>query len=253
MISLLESHWVFKQEFNKLDSNVYRDLNDAEIDMLFNKAQLLEIAEKVRYKEQNGFEVDTKIMKELSHLVVRSNPNVIPTFANNLYEVKLYNPTLLFDCLRPVYFQVTATKNNCTKSFNVLVREHDDIAYQKFGSTQKSSFKWNRVLGYLARSSSGNTLVNATQFYSNSLYIDTNGEFVINSVYPVYLKYPRQICLGTYSDITAPPLSPNKPLVEWEHPEEVVREIISRSVELAAFGIESPNAQAKTYIEKLSH
>lgn len=244
-------HFMVKQELNKLDSAAFEDISPATIDEFLNKAQLIKIKEKIDYKTNHGFELDTKLTSDLAPLVIKS-PSVLQggvtpttTLDTGVYECKMYTTgkggLLNFDMMYPVSITIDAVKNNCTKRIRVFTREQDDKQY----SNKESSFLQSTCIGYFARGDQAITPT-TTQADRISLYLDTQSDFTISKVYPVFIKFPNRVCLGGYKDQNGNTLNASY----FEFPEQMVYEIISKAVELISASIQLPDVQVKSFIDK---
>ncbi len=226
MITIKESHFRLKQEINKLNANYFKALTPYEMDILLYAAQLAQMAEKVSWQKGKGFEFDPKLTRELGHLLIHKE-TVIPV-SNEINETMLTHKIY-----RPIRFTARVTNNGCSKTIEECkFRRHDLLTFE----TQKDNFQWGILNGYVKR------------FNTNQLAITFNPPFTINEIYLTYIKYPREVSIGGYTDINGTV----KTTVEWEMPDEVILEIIKKAAYFALEEI-NPNTQTKLQSEELFH
>lgn len=240
MIPINKVHWLVKEGLNKLDSQTFTDIMPHEIDETLNQVQLSIIREKL--SNTKGFEFNRAITTDLSPLVIRRDL-VTPTLSNGTFEIRLSPPDLVFTCLQYIRGDVKATKSSCDKIIPILDREYDDKTYLKQSSQQKSSFIWNRAVGYFGRST------NAEDANSVSLYIDTESQFTILEAYIDYIKQPVKVCLGDYPDIDGNLTTTS----EFELSDNMIYEIISRTVGILAINLQYPDADKKIQISQITN
>lgn len=239
-ITVKRAHWLFLEKFNKQESNTYRELYPAQIDQYLNDAQIKFISNITA----NKVEGTTKYSKDLSTLLVKSpttlQPSITPTSSGTTYELK--QAQLAFKCIYPVSFTLSVSKTACSnKIIPAFIEEHDDVAYKR-----KSSFIWNRCRAYISRET---TALGSTQFDGFSVHFETDGDFTINSVYPVYYKFPREVCLGGYNDFEGTLTTAS----QFEFSDDAILKIIDMAVELASIAIENNTLEQKLYQTKLNN
>lgn len=234
-MTIKNAHWLFLEKFNKLESNLYRELTPVQIDTYLNNAQNLYVSSIIN----NSVEDTTRISKALAQLLVKSPTSIqaaiTPTVVGTTYEMK--SSQLAFECIYPVSFEILAAKTGCTaKVISVFIKEHDDRAYES-SATRKSSWRWNRCRAYLGRSS---TTLTSAQFNNFSLFMETDGDYTITSVYPTYYKAPRLVCLGGYTDIDD---GSTKTVANFEFADNDIYLIIDLAIGLANETLEKPVKQ----------
>lgn len=227
MITILESHYRFKLEVNKLNANFYQAFNPYEVDILLNKAQMLELSEKTNNKQGNGAEYDNVIQNQLSPILIHKE-EIIPV-NNRVKSSNFDNEVYKF-----ISYQVQATKNNCTKTFDEnKFQQHQTMLFE----TQKSDFRWGICNAYLSNVANEKGIIFEPK------------DFSINKAYVSYYKYPNKVCLGGYTDINGVALS----TVEWSFTDEdMIQEIITKAALLALESIE-PTVESKKFVESLHH
>lgn len=225
-MTILEAHWRFDLEFNKLNSNNYRAFLPPEKDELFNTAQLLLLAEKTRWENGQGFEFDSKNAKELANLTVHQEP-IIPINKEVKSSMFAFKPYQL------VRYIADISQGGCTKTIEESrFRKHDLLTL----ATQKANFKWGLVNAYYGRSTSN------TDNDEYAIFLD-NKDFTVDKIYITYIKYPNKVCLGGYDDINGDPLT----AVEFEWAEEAIRQIISLAVGIAMNSLQSKQIEDEKY------
>lgn len=237
MITIDKVHWLVKFGLNKLDSSLFTDVLPNEIDEQLNKSQLSVIREMVAIK---GVEFNRVITTDLAPIVIRSE-QANPIYLTNSTEIRLYSPYLKNDCLQFIRGEVDATKNGCKKTIPIIDREYDDNTYLKSSKQQKTSFIWNRVIGYFGKTTEGGK-------DGTSLFLD-NDDFIIDLAYISYIKYPRKISLGGYLDIDGSTTVTS----EFEFNTQMIYKIIDHAIFEIASNLQYPDAKSKFEISQLTN
>lgn len=236
MITIAKAHWLVKFGLNKLDSTTFTDVQPNEIDEALNKVQLTVVRNKLG--QNKGLEFNRAITTDLAPILIRSE-TITPTGSN---EFRLYPNNTTYDCLQYVRGDITAVKNNCTKTIPIIDREYDDQSYIRQSQQQKSSFLWKRAIGYFGKTTEANT-------DGTSLFIDTSGEFTCTNAIVDYLKYPRPVCVGGYDDIDGSPLTTS----EFEFQDTMIYEIIYYAIFEIAANLQYQDAKTKFDISQLTN
>ena len=225
MITILESHYRFNIEVNKLNSSFGKAFTPYEIDILLNQAQMAFLAEKLNNKQGNGVEYDNVIMNQLSPILV-SKESYVPvnnTVPGNDLEYPVY---------KFIAFEIDGTKNNCTKRFKECrFLQHQIIVNE----TQESNWKWGICNAYIASNND-----------NKSIILDPT-DFTIPTAYVSYYKYPTAVTIGGYDDINGDTLT----TVEWTwSDDDTVIEIIKKAALLAIESIQ-PTIETKKFTDSL--
>lgn len=184
MFSIERGHILFKQEFNKLDSNHNKDFPPAFIDDAIYQGMLdmIEFYHGASLTKNNsvGFEVTQDKIDLLEHFVVPEE-SVSVSGSSNRYEINLYS-----DLNKP-YLHLK--RINLTSDCNddpVIVRivPHSKLSYFLRDTNHKPSKKWNRALAVIA---------------DNKLIIYT--DFEITSATLTYIRRPTKHFIGGYDTL----------------------------------------------------
>jgi hypothetical protein len=255
-----QMHYNFELELDRVASNDRPDFMPWEIDEYLNKAIWKFV--KTRYginQNKFGFETNQKRIDELSSLHIKSpelQPAVTPiNLGNGRWEVRLNSlgnniNGQFFRYLFLTAAEVVIKKGDCTKKIRHTQWQMDD----RKTMFSESSWKWNRILANFGRSTfittpdnnpnnldrpyaTSDLIVNdglITEKFNNdelrSLYFDaTNYEgeeqFILESVYINYIKYPNRVFFGGYDHIDKHSINTNDPvhcdIDESFHPEIV--------------------------------
>src|SRR5688572_29134303 len=108
-----EMHYDFKQKLNKIDSQKLRNLYVPEIDWKLNEAQeiFVKIIAEPRYREQIGFELNTRTINDIRTLVVNQKPADYITPA--VYDTSSFIVGLPENYWYLVSSKAIASKNSC--------------------------------------------------------------------------------------------------------------------------------------------
>lgn len=209
-----EMHYEFQLEFNKIDSNDLPDLLPVEIDSYLQRGIWIWLKKNFDPKApiQEGFEASSLQISKLANLHIKSpekQAGITPTsLGNNTYEIKLKKDTNLLDydylVLTRGRADITSSSNtNCTKSkVKLLLRQTDDT--DDTNTYTKPSFKWSRVTGYFGRDTSQDSLPSNPSNLNHSIFLETAGDFTINTVYLDYIKYPNRVFYDGYDQLNGP-------------------------------------------------
>lgn len=179
-------HWLFKERYNKLNSNNYRDLSTYQIDEKINDAQIV-FLEEHSYQEGSLQDFDM-----VNNLLVTSpeQPVLSPvTSSNNIYQFNLSS-------LKYPLFKIKRIVAN-TNCGNILIADTQIVGHDKLNIMlddyhQQPSKKWKRLLAVLAKSSSS---------LNQNLYIYSTQGFVVNSIQIDYIRKPKEVFYGGYNTI----------------------------------------------------
>ena len=224
-------HLYFKERLQKVDSQQNRNFLIPQIDMLLNHAQdvfIHRVAEPVRNKRNYGFEVNQKVIDELSSLVVSQTSSCQAPLV--LLTDNKYQATLPDDYMFYISSTVHCSTDVCQDiPVRLTIRQHDD----KFdsGAFDKSDLFWG--------------IVNGT-FYDGGIMIYANDDFAPTSLCMNYLRKPAYIHnaadfqTGTYTLPDGTPLTNRQ---DCELPDTAHNEIIDLAVMIAQGNLASPAIQ----------
>ncbi len=179
-------HWLFKERYNKLNSNNYRDLSPYQIDEKINNSQIIFI-EEFSYPENTLQDLDM-----VGNLLVTTpeQPVLLPiTVSGNVYQFNL--SALKYPLLR---IKRIVANTNCG---NVLIADTQILGHDKLNIIlddfhQQPSKKWKRLVAVLAKSSTSLT---------QNLYIYSAPGFVVTSIQIDYIRKPKEVFFGNYNSI----------------------------------------------------
>lgn len=189
--------------------------------------------------KRRGFESTQKRIDDLSTLVIKypAQPGIVPTLDSGVYEVP-------FSSLIHPYYQMVsvsaevALSDDCIKKVGLKFIQHDDyltVIRDPFNNASLEAIPYN-----FGRSSTNG---------STSLYIYP-GEYVINFVFPEYIKYPAKVSIGNYKYIDGNTYTPTN----FELPEHTHQEIVDLACQIASLNIENPEyirlKQEKVFINE---
>lgn len=172
-MSVLKLHWQFKQRFNKLDSDNFRDLTPMEIDERINDAVGM-FGEQFFADESHVQRLDW-----LSPLIYTETINVTQLDSDK-YTVDLTKLTYDYWHIK----RVSASTDCGALNFEIVGHGRlGDVLRDEF---QKPSKKWFRLIGSLE---------------NNKLIIYTGGNWLIDNITLTYVKYPKPVFFGGYDTI----------------------------------------------------
>lgn len=194
MFSIERAHILFKQEYNKLDSNHNKDFAPAFIDDFIYQG-LLDMIEfyydaSLNKNKATGFEVTQSKTDLLEHFIVPEEEVNLVALSTNKYQIDLYQ-----DLQKDYLHLVRATLNSdCNEPIKVIIVPHSKLSYYLNDETHKPSKKWRRALATL----SNNKLIVYTDFEASSINI-------------TYIRRPNKHFMGGYDsleflngDVTSP-------------------------------------------------
>lgn len=223
-----EMHYDFKMKFNKIDSQVNRNLLVPEIDWLLNEAQEIfvkNIAEPRSLGSYLGFETSQRTIDDIRTIVI---PDVD-------CSTLVAGTTDTFELPSDYWFYVKSVAYMTKGSFSdvqgtVFIRQHEDLF--EISDFDKSSFEWRTV--------------NAV-FNKNGIKVFAN-DFTVNKLRITYLKKLDYIHNATkfnggqYNLPNGVTLSGTK---NCELPPHTHREIVDIAVMLASGQIQMPDYSIK--------
>lgn len=179
-------HWLFKERYNKLNSNNYRDLSPYQIDEKIYNGMLM-FLEEHSYPESTLQDFDM-----VGNLLVKSpeQPVLTPvTSANNVYQFNL--SATKYPLFKP---KRIVANTNCG---SVVIADTALVGHDKLNSLlndfhQKPSKKWKRLVATLGKSSTAN---------HQNLYIYSETGFTITSIQVEYIRKPKEVFFGGYNTI----------------------------------------------------
>ena len=177
---------------NDIQSLNYNNLQIAEKDVYFNRGQIQLINQKYSGNSDavsiKGFEASQKRIEDLKTLLVKGYDNpLIPTLVDSskyIYRYDLNNLNKKY-----LYFissLITINKGVCSLNVPLMITEHDDIYTSLLDTNYSPSFEWMYV---------------PANFSEQYIYVYTNNEFNLGSLYLDYLRYPNKMYYGNYNDI----------------------------------------------------
>lgn len=179
-------HWLFKERYNKLNSNNYRDLSSYQIDEKINNGVQI-------FLEQHAYpETTLQDFDMVGNLIVTApeQPVLLPiTSINNVYQFNL-------SALKYPLFKIKRIVVN-TNCGNVIIPDIEIVGHDKVNTLltdyhQKPSKKWKRLLAVLAKSSLAT---------NQNLYIYSEAGFTITSIQVDYIRKPKPVFFGKYNTI----------------------------------------------------
>lgn len=179
-------HWLFKERYNKLNSNNFRDFSTYQIDEKINDGQLV-FLEEHSYQEGSLQDFDM-----VNNLLVMSpeQPVLLPvSVSNNVYQFNL-------SALKYPLFKIKRIVAN-TNCGNILIADTQIVGHDKLNMLlddyhQQPSKKWKRLLATLGKSSSAT---------NQNLYIYSTTGFIVNSIHVDYIRKPKEVFYGGYNTI----------------------------------------------------
>ena len=179
-MTILQSHELFKERFNRLATNYHQDLTSYQIDEYLYNGFL------VMMKTLVGHQDTTQRQNVLSSLLVTPNEQSLVTpvaSVNNVYEFNLDQLTYPY-----FHFEKGDVMTNCglipviLESYNRL----QDLLKDHF---QRPSRQWRRTLGVIAKSSSNR---------GTSLYVYSAADLIVESLSISYIRTPVRPFFGGY-------------------------------------------------------
>jgi hypothetical protein len=227
-----EMHYDFKQKLNRIDSQRFRDLIVPEIDWKLNEAQevFVRIIAEPRFKEDYGFESNTRTINDIRTIVVDQIPaiGVVPT----VFDTKSYIAVPPTDYWYLVGCKVLATKGNCANvQISATEVQHDDES--ELSVFDRSSFEWKKI---------------NIRFNKDGLRVFTDGTFSISKVLFEYIKQPilihnAQDYVGNnYNTLDGINLTGTQ---ACELPPRTHREVVDLAVLITAGDLSLPDYQLK--------
>lgn len=231
-MTIREMHYDFKKKFNKIDSQVNRNLLVPEIDWTLNEAEgiFVNLIAEPRLKNLLGFEKFQRTIDDIRSVVISDFPatvtnNIVALPSNYQYYVRGY---------------ATLTKGACPQTKGRLyIKQHDD----KFEESpfDRSSYEWREINGL---------------FIDTGIKLFTDGTFTVNGVNLSYIRKraymhnAQDFPGGTYNSLaTGSPLTGS---VNCELPEHTHREIVDIAVLLASGEVQTSDFQVKLSKLKLN-
>lgn len=174
---------MFKERYNKLDSNHYRDLTNIQIDQAINDGVFI-------FLENNVFpEINQQKFDMVSNLIVTQPEQTVLTpvsSSDNVYEFDLTQLKYPY-----LHYKRAFANTNCGR-YKVEIVGHgrlDDILNDEF---QKPSKKWRRLIGKFSKNSTKDT---------KSLYIYSDEDFIVEDLSLEYVRKPKDFFSGGYDTL----------------------------------------------------
>lgn len=187
-----KAHQIIKLKCNKLDSNNRLDLNPANIDILLNLKQKDFIDRCFKSDgtvKRLGFEGDQFTIDQISNLVISypEQNSVIPiNRGEGVFEVP-------FRFLKyPTRHPVRIYANTDCGVVNIDIKSHSELNFLLNDFYNKPKKAWRRAPATISKDST-----NA----GSSIYIYSNNNFIIDTVFVDYIKDPVDCFLGGYDSI----------------------------------------------------
>ena len=180
-MSIYKLHWLFKERFNKHNTNHYREYTNMQIDQLIYDASI-QFLDEFASDESNQQKYDM-----LSNLIVSypEQPEIVPTLlGGNIYEVKLTNLTYDYFRLKRVWAQ---TDCGLVKIEIVGHGRLNDILNDQY---QKPSKKWRRLVATFSKTTNEN---------ESSLLIYSEEGFDITGIRLEYIRKVKPVFFGGYN------------------------------------------------------
>jgi len=202
-MTIREMHVRVKERIDRENSQSSTDLTPGQIDLALNAASLIELERRygIANNSKDAFEMTAKRRTELSTLHVFSpsdiEPGITAVTGEDYYGTYYYID--LNDTSRKLWIltglDADITKPNCPKKKIGLTEvERDDLTKILTDPFYKPSYQWRRAPTIIASGSDGSTDV-------ARLYIYTDGDFVVQTVYPSYLRFPTPVFFGGYNSL----------------------------------------------------
>jgi hypothetical protein len=178
-MTVQDMHLDFKRKLNKVDSQHNTNFTVPYIDQYLNEAQEIFIKQRLQtnniYRE--GFEVSQKRIEDLRRLV-KKFPIDSPAIVANKISDFIYEIELPSDYLYYIRSEITAKKEECTKSLSGIEQQHDDLNTILSSKFYSPSFEWRET---------------PIVFSDNSIYIYSDGTFEVLNLNLDYIRRPKLI------------------------------------------------------------
>ena len=228
-MSVKDMHYDFKTKLNKLDSNLYRNLQIPEIDRKLNEAMFIfikSIAEP-RASLFSGIEMNQRTIEDLRTILIDSLSIPATTVDNKHYFAELPE-----DYLYPTNLNILTSKDNCTNIVcEGIIRKHGDNHEES--PFDVSSFEWREV---------------NVHFVGNTVKMFTDNTFTINTLILDYLRKPKYIHNAedfSASGYTLPNGTDFTGYQNCELPNHVHSEIVDLAVLIASGELNAADYQLK--------
>lgn len=195
MCDVKRLHVLFKQKYNKIDSNHNKDFPPAFIDDFLYEAALDYVdifgASDQRKAQKYGFEVTQQRIDMLSTLVIDINDGdaLAPISESTEYGLYKYEFELGTDDL-PYMHKVRFFANSSCGPIGIEIEQHGDLNIVLTDSYQKPSIKWRRLVGVIRKTSNLN---------KSSLYVYSDDE--LTGLLGQYIKRPNKPFFGGYDTL----------------------------------------------------
>lgn len=229
-MNIQEMHYDFRLKLDNVDSLTETDFKDWEIDWILNRA----IDLFVDNKYSPTFEYRQRDIDDLKTITVKSpqvQPGIVPVLTpqTGVYEVPI-DSSFVENYRFLIRLNADIDKTNCSPRYVICKPvQHDDLSEALEDPFNQPSFHWKKVLYVMGQSSSSTNT-------NGSIYLYTNNDFTISKVYPEYIRDPKQVHRGTYTDING-----NSTLVNCDLPTYTHSKIVDIAVYITANIVENPD------------
>ncbi len=232
-------HYDFKQKFNKIDSQQYRNLRIPEIDWMLNEAcdMFIKSIAEPRVHNHLGFEVNQRTIDDLrtivrNDVVIQPTTNMIGTQNTGIIPM-IFRFEIPEDYMFFVSAYVTISKEGCKqKTVRLSIQQHDDEHEED--SFVQSSYEWGEV--------------NA-RFVGQDLRVFGDGTFEVTAMQLNYIRKHKYIHNAQdFLPSASYKLPSGQPLIgsqNCELPEHTHREIVDIAVLIASGNLGTPDYQQK--------
>lgn len=222
-MTLKELRYDFLYKVNRVDSVNKENWIPAEIDWALNYAIKTFVKQRLgqNNSKQLGFEAIQKRIDDLRTLVIKSptsqQPGLTPTsVASGMFEVDL--SSLSFPYMFYLRGSASIVKQGCSAKDAKLVQvQHDDV--NELGTFHGPSWIWGLIPIVFGRSDQASDS-------EGSIYLYTDNQFTISTVYVDYLKHPNEVNGGDYTHIDGTV----RPLTECDLPNHTHPELVDIAV-----------------------
>lgn len=189
-MNIIEMHYELDVRLNDIQSLNYNNFYPAEKDVYFNRGQIQLINQKYGLNNpyNKGFEANQKRIEDLKYLLVKNYDNplspIIVDSSKGIYKYDIRQLTEKY--LYYISSYINIRKSNCEQSTPLSIIEHDDIYVSLADANYSPSFEWLHV---------------PANFSTDYIYVYTNNEFTLGNLHIDYLRYPKQIRHGSYTDL----------------------------------------------------